>query len=93
MTREWTHLALGKPDQALDHARREQAICEELAAGPGETLFTHEALARAHLARGDAASACAERALMARVLERVEGDTREYCAGELAKLDRKLAVG
>ena len=87
-----SHVKAGRVDAALAHARRCLAIVEENGSEPGEAFFAHEAIARAHLAADDIGSARAERARMAEVLPRVDGESfRAFCTGELAKLDDALA--
>ena len=50
------HLSAGQPEAALQHAAQCLATCTQNDAPPYELFFAYEALARAHGARGDAAS-------------------------------------
>lgn len=89
-----THLALGEPATALEHATAALALCDANQGGPADRFFPHEATARARLASGDDAGAKAARDEAAACLEGVEDEGfRAYCSGELEKLDELLAGG
>lgn len=84
------HAALGAAEgaAALVHAQACLATCEAHAADAMERFFAHEALARAHHARGDAAALAHQRATMQALLPEItEADgTRAWCAQVLADL-------
>lgn len=86
-----THLELGEPAAAAEHARTALRACDENDGGALDRFFPHEALALALHAGGDAAGARAERDAAAACLEGIEDEgDRSWCAGELAKLDERL---
>jgi tetratricopeptide (TPR) repeat protein len=81
----------GDPARALAHARRCLVIVEENGSDPGEEFFGREAVARAHLAAGDAAQARKERDGMATLLPSIPDESfRGFCEGEFAKLEAAL---
>lgn len=88
----FSHRKAGDLPAALEHARRCQRIIEANGNDPYEALFAHEALAFAHHALGDGLAAARERAAMAALVPSVsDADSRAFCEGQLAVLDRALA--
>jgi hypothetical protein len=86
-----TYLALGRPADALAHAKTSLEICDANEAGPGDRFFCHEALARAHHASGDAGAAAAARDEAAVCLDGVREDMRDYARETLDRLNARLA--
>ena len=88
-----THLALGEPERALEHARSCRSVCEENGADAGERFFAHEAVARCLIASGSDAEARAERDRAAeRIAEITDEGFRSYCESSLATLDTTLGI-
>jgi hypothetical protein len=86
-----SHIKAGEPETALAHARRCLAIVEENGSNPGEEFFGREAIARASLAAGDAASARTERDRMAALIPSILDESfRTFCEGEFSKLEKAL---
>lgn len=85
-----TCLALGRPQEALAHARSALELCERHQGSPYDLLFAHEALARAHHAAGDAAGAQAAAAQAADCLEGVEEGSRGHARETLDRLQTLL---
>jgi tetratricopeptide (TPR) repeat protein len=87
-----THVELGEPEAALTHARLCLEICESNGAEAIEFLFAHEARARALHAGGQPEEARQARDEAGRQLKGVEDEgLRDFCKGELDKLDAVLA--
>lgn len=88
-----TQLALGNPAATLHHGHVCLAVCRAHDADGVEFFFGHEAVAKAWHALGRSADARESRELAAACLERVDtARMREFCAGELAKLDAHLGI-
>jgi hypothetical protein len=90
------HAVLGDGPRALVHARAcheaVQAHAGEPEADAFERFYAHEALAWAHLAAGDGASAAAERDRMRGLLDDVaDPGYRAWAAGDLQALETALA--
>lgn len=87
-----SHLKAGNAAEALQHARACFEIVEQNGFDPGEEFFAREAIVRVSVANADFETARRERAAMSEVLPKITDEGfREYCAGELAKLDGILA--
>lgn len=86
-----TYLALGRPDDALEHANLASALCQENDASPDDWIFVHEAVARVQHAQGDTQAASAARARAAECLESVDASLQDYARETLDKLDAALA--
>ncbi len=86
-------LEAGRGAESLQHAQRCVALFTTLWTGdspadPVDILFGHEAVAKAHLGLGDRAAARASVETAKALLPSVaDASFREYCAGELAKID------
>jgi hypothetical protein len=88
------HLAAGKREEAVRHARECLRIVRENGSDAGEEFFALWAVARTLAGSGDAAGARRERdAAAARMASVEDGGFRSFCAEELAKLDGVLARG
>lgn len=86
-----THVALGEPEAALSHARLCLEICEANGAEPGEFFFAHEARAKASHAGGLAREAGEARDEAEKQLDAISNEGfRDFCRGELKKLDERL---
>ncbi|MEM7248589.1 MAG: hypothetical protein AAF533_24880 [Acidobacteriota bacterium] len=86
-----TQLALGRPQEALEHARACLQVCRDNEAEAGELFFAHEALAKSQHACGDADAARASRESASEQVSAISDDGfRGYCEGELRKLDALL---
>lgn len=85
-----TLIAAGEPEAALRHAELCKDVCLENDAAAAERFFAHEVLARARHATGDPAGARRERDAAADLVPDTGEGMREYCEGELAKLDAVL---
>lgn len=90
---EWqlarVYATAGRAEQALHHAKRCLAICEEHGTGDFDLACAHEALARAYAVAGDADAAARHEALGREAAVRVEDDEdRELVLGDLATLPR-----
>ncbi|MBI3722379.1 hypothetical protein HY251_00260 [bacterium] len=86
-----SHLRAGKTALALEHARKCLEIVLANGSEPAEVFFANEALARALAASGDREGARSSREKAAAVVSSVaDEDSRDYCKGELAKLDASL---
>jgi hypothetical protein len=88
---EWqcsrVYAVLGRGDQALHHARRCLAICDEPSVDAFVRASAHEALARAHAIRGEVDAARAERnAAYAIAIELDDDDDRGVIEGDLGTL-------
>lgn len=81
-----TLLALGRPQEALAHARACLTTCEANGAGPDELLFAHEVLTLVHRAADRADAAAEHRARVAALALEVPPDLRELAASTLANL-------
>jgi hypothetical protein len=86
-----THVALGRPGDAVAHAKLALALVDANEGSDGDRFFPYEALARAHHAGGDAAAAAEAREAAAKALEGAEEANREWFAGALEALDATLA--
>jgi len=80
------YLAAGAPDEALRHAERCLAGCVANDAAPYEHFFAHEALARAHQARGDTAARQRHVEAAQSAFERLNGDDQAACRTALESL-------
>ena len=87
-----TCVALKQGGRALEHARAALALCDANEADATTRFFAHDAEARALHTAGEREPARAARAKLAALLAKVPEGDREYCAGELAKLDSFLAA-
>lgn len=84
----------GESRSAVEHARLCVSIVDANESDPDQRYFSRDVLARALHAAGDRTAARAERDLAAAALPQMkDAGTREYCEGELAKLDQVLARG
>ena len=89
-----SRLAAGDAAGAAASARECLRIVGENGPDAGEEFFGREILARSLAGGGDGAGARRERDAAAALLPAVEdAGFREYCAGELAKLDAGLSAG
>lgn len=88
-----TFVALGRPQDALTHARACLSVCEANGADAGERFFAHEALARAHHAAGEAASARAARARMTELQVTIDPSLTDYAREVASKVDALLTAG
>jgi len=86
-----TYVALGDGVRASAHAYACLAICADHDADAIELFFGREALAHALHVYGDPERAEEARDDAAASLQAIEGGMRDWCAGELAKLDATLA--
>jgi hypothetical protein len=87
------HLAAGDGRAALKHARSCLGICQANQADSTERFFAHERLALAHHAVGENDAAKIARKMAASSVEQIEDSgMREYCSGELARLDAALGT-
>jgi len=86
------HRAAGDGRAALDHARACLGICQANQADGIERFFAHESLALAHHSVGEVEAAGVARAMAASSVDQIEDESmKEFCTGELAKLDKTLA--
>ena len=89
-----THLALGEPATALEHAATSLRLCDENDGGPVDRFFAHEVMALARRAAGEPEAAREQRdAAAARLAEIDDEGNRQWCGGELEKLDAALKTG
>ena len=87
-----SHLKAGLVQQALHHAEECRRVVEANGAPAGEAFFAHEALSQVRHAMGDTTAARAERDAAAAVLPGIDDEAfKQYCAGELEKLNARLA--
>jgi hypothetical protein len=85
------HIALGEPQTAIHHATTALRLCTDHDAGPSDTFFPHEVMARARHAAGDLTGAAAARDQAAAALDAVSDEaTRRWMQGELDTLDASL---
>ena len=80
------YAVLGRGDQALYHAQRCLAVCEEFEVVSFVPASAHEALARAHAVRGDMETARAERNLSYGAAIDLDDDDRGVIEADLATL-------
>ena len=80
------YAVLGRGDQAMYHAERCLAVCDEYDVGSFVPASAHEALARAHAVRGDMDAARAERNLSYGAAIDLDDDDRGVIEGDLATL-------
>ena len=80
------YAVLGRGDQALYHAQRCLAVCEEFEVVSFVPASAHEALARAHAVRGDMEAARAERTLSYGAAIDLDDDDRGVIEADLATL-------
>lgn len=87
---EWqcsrVYAVLGRGDQALFHAGRCLAICDQYGVDDFVASSAHEALARAHAVRGDMDAARAERNLSYGIAVDLDDDDRGVIESDLATL-------
>ncbi|MCA9727379.1 MAG: hypothetical protein R3E12_20590 [Candidatus Eisenbacteria bacterium] len=88
-----SNLRAGREEHALRHAETCLRIVEENGTPAGELFFAQEALAKSHHALGQSEAAHSARDAASGVLASIEDEGfRQYCQGELAKLDAALAA-
>lgn len=80
------HLSAGQPEAALQHAAQCLATCTQNDAPPYELLFAHEALARAHGARGDGASRKRNTEAAQAAFDRLSAGDQSACRSTLTAL-------
>jgi hypothetical protein len=87
-----THLALGEPNQAVEHAEACLAACTAHAADAHERFYANEAVALARHAAGQRAAAKAARDAAAGCIARLsDAETRARLAQTLQALDQRTA--
>lgn len=89
-----SYSAAGDGPRALEHARACLAICARESAPAMETFFAQERIAHASALLDETGAARAAYDAAAACLVAIEdADDREYCKGELAKLQSSLRLG
>jgi hypothetical protein len=86
-----TYVALGRGDEALEHARLCLRGCEANDADASELFFAREALLRAHHVRRDVEKAREERRLMTELRGKLDPSLESLAQETLGKVDRLLA--
>jgi tetratricopeptide (TPR) repeat protein len=85
-----TYVALGRGDEALEHAQLALRGCEENDADASELFFAREALLKAHHVRGDHEKARAERAHMTTLRPKLDPSLESLAEETLEKVDRLI---
>lgn len=78
-----THLSAGLYDEAWRHAAQCLAVCLHHRAPPFELLYAHEAMARVHQARREAAELAHHAQALQQVFDRLRADDQSACRDTL----------